>query len=425
MQIITGITSAPKQAISIPLPDGSNVSLNLTFVPQQKGWFYDIGYSTRTVNFLVEGRRLVTSPNLLRQFQDVIPFGMAVIMNGNIEPTRQTDFSDGSITFLLLDPFDIQLIEDDIYTGSSRDQQYGFTVGPVPIPDVLVSTFDKSITSGMASLYGFSGYRPTGNTQDDDDPTAPWNSGPILKWRNRTLAGSMEMKDGACNVSCATVGGNFRSISYFSGNNIIDTSGSLTQDGESNRYDSDAGTCDSPTVFTANHSILSIDQDGWVMQAVSIGGSTPIKSLTSNSIVGLECVFNETTSRYYGTASEIIDTPDTVEAAINRSSFVSGSGQCTYTSLAGTNTPEDYSPLPLGNCASLSIQINLSGGLPLSLVTVRLNFENTVISTSAILPPSYIDVTMVINYLGNASASIDVPQAIPDVNTCYTGNELL
>lgn len=42
---------------------------------------------------------------------------------------------------------------------------------------------------GSGSLEGFSGFRPTGNTQDDNDPTAPWNTGPFRKWRRKTLAG--------------------------------------------------------------------------------------------------------------------------------------------------------------------------------------------------------------------------------------------
>lgn len=134
MQIITGITSDPKQQISIPLPDGTSVSLGLSFRPQQKGWFYDIAYSTPTVNFQALGRRLVTSPNVLRQFQDVIPFGMALVASGGVEPTTQTGFTDGTLTLLLLDATDIADIESAIYTGSSRLATYGFTVGPTNPP---------------------------------------------------------------------------------------------------------------------------------------------------------------------------------------------------------------------------------------------------------------------------------------------------
>lgn len=45
--------------------------------------------------------------------------------------------------------------------------------------------------SGSGSLIGFSGYRPTGNTQDDADPAAPWNVGPVLKWRRKVRTGAV------------------------------------------------------------------------------------------------------------------------------------------------------------------------------------------------------------------------------------------
>ena len=118
MQIITGITDAPKQAISIPLPDGSSFSLALTFVAQQAGWFFDVAYSTATISFQANGSRLCASPNILRQYQNVIPFGIACLCAGNVEPTTLTAFSDGTITFLLLDASDIADIEASIYTGN-------------------------------------------------------------------------------------------------------------------------------------------------------------------------------------------------------------------------------------------------------------------------------------------------------------------
>lgn len=77
-----------------------------------------MAYSTQTNSFELNGRRLVTTPNLLRQFQDIIPFGLAVVTQGNIEPTTQTAFSDGTVTFLLLGEEDIADIDAQIYTGS-------------------------------------------------------------------------------------------------------------------------------------------------------------------------------------------------------------------------------------------------------------------------------------------------------------------
>jgi hypothetical protein len=119
MQLIQGITSAPKQNISIPLPDGNSFSFTLEYRPQQLGWFYDIRFNTNAISFECLGRRLVTSPNILRQFQDVIPFGIGVVTAQSAEPTTQTAFTDGTTTMLLLDSADIADIDAAIYRGSN------------------------------------------------------------------------------------------------------------------------------------------------------------------------------------------------------------------------------------------------------------------------------------------------------------------
>ena len=119
MRIITGFKNLAKQQISIPLPGGTNVSLYIEYRPLQLGWFYDIAYSAGVINFQAKGNRLCPSPNILRQYKLKIPFGISCLTAGNVEPTTQTAFSDGTITMLLLDPTDIAIIESTVYTGAS------------------------------------------------------------------------------------------------------------------------------------------------------------------------------------------------------------------------------------------------------------------------------------------------------------------
>ena len=56
-------------------------------------------------------------------------------------------------------------------------------------PIISISFQDKS--SNSMRLYGITGYRPTGNSQANNDITAPWNRGPIWKWRTRNLSGTL------------------------------------------------------------------------------------------------------------------------------------------------------------------------------------------------------------------------------------------
>jgi hypothetical protein len=113
MNLIQGITDKPKQQTTIPLADGSGVSLLLEYRPNQRGWFYDLAWS----GFELDGMRLVTSPRLLRAFRHLLPFDIAVLATANVDPLNQTDFADGTCFLYLLQGDDLDQIESEIYTG--------------------------------------------------------------------------------------------------------------------------------------------------------------------------------------------------------------------------------------------------------------------------------------------------------------------
>lgn len=114
MKVIEGLTDQPNQRSSVILPDGTSAVLTLNYKPQQMGWFYSLEWGT----FALNGARLVASPNMLRQYQNLLPFGLALLMVPNtIEPTGQTVFVDGSAILLLLDAADVEGIEEGIFAG--------------------------------------------------------------------------------------------------------------------------------------------------------------------------------------------------------------------------------------------------------------------------------------------------------------------
>ena len=114
MKQIDGLTSQPKQQFTIPLTDGSRVSAFMEYRNQQTGWFLDLTWQDWTLN----GLRVFASPNMLRQWQDVIPFGLAVLTTGNEEPLNSTDFADGTATMILLEGIDITLINESAFPGN-------------------------------------------------------------------------------------------------------------------------------------------------------------------------------------------------------------------------------------------------------------------------------------------------------------------
>lgn len=99
MNIIQQITSDTYQKQNLVLPDGTSMNLTLRFVPMQLSWFIDeLVYG----DFVLQGYRIFNSPNMLHQFKNLIPFGLACVSNESREPSLQQDFSSGASTLYIL-----------------------------------------------------------------------------------------------------------------------------------------------------------------------------------------------------------------------------------------------------------------------------------------------------------------------------------
>lgn len=96
---INQITDDPLQQQALTLPDGTIVYLTLYYLPRQLGWFItSLTYGT----FQLNGLRIINSPNMLHQFRNQIPFGLACFTSGNREPTQIEDFNQqNSILYIL------------------------------------------------------------------------------------------------------------------------------------------------------------------------------------------------------------------------------------------------------------------------------------------------------------------------------------
>lgn len=99
MNLIQQVSANTFQQQTLTLPDGSTFLLQLYFRPMQYGWFINtLVYK----NFTINGMRIVVSPNMLRQFKNQIPFGIACFSKGNREPSQQQDFVSGACNLYLL-----------------------------------------------------------------------------------------------------------------------------------------------------------------------------------------------------------------------------------------------------------------------------------------------------------------------------------
>lgn len=114
MFIIQQITSDPLQKQTLILPDGSQLTMTIYFVPMQFGWFItNLTYQ----GFILNGLRITNSPNMLNQFRNQIPFGLACYSKKNREPSQQQDFSSGNSKLYLLNQAECQQYAELLSSG--------------------------------------------------------------------------------------------------------------------------------------------------------------------------------------------------------------------------------------------------------------------------------------------------------------------
>jgi hypothetical protein len=90
MFLIQRVTSNPLQKQVLVLEDGTALSLTLYFRPMQYGWFIE---NLTYKDFVLNGVRVTNSPNMLNQWRNKLPFGLACFSTANREPSLQEDFS--------------------------------------------------------------------------------------------------------------------------------------------------------------------------------------------------------------------------------------------------------------------------------------------------------------------------------------------
>lgn len=113
MNLLSGLTDQPKQESTIVLADGSRAVLRLEYHPNQLCWVYDLAWG----EIEIKGGQLTASPNILRQFRHRLPFGIAVLAAGDLDPTDQESFVNGSTLIYLLDAAEVDEVEAAIFNA--------------------------------------------------------------------------------------------------------------------------------------------------------------------------------------------------------------------------------------------------------------------------------------------------------------------
>ena len=104
---VNTLTDDVYQSQTINYNNGS-IAFTLKYFPNQLSWFIEqLTYGS----FIVQGLRVSTNLNVLRQFKNLIPFGLMCLTSDNNDPTQQQDFSSGYASLYVLDQADVAAVE--------------------------------------------------------------------------------------------------------------------------------------------------------------------------------------------------------------------------------------------------------------------------------------------------------------------------
>lgn len=116
MYQIQNTTGDALQQQTLILPDGSNAVLTMYYSSQQQAWFIqNLTYGT----FILQGVQITNEPNILYQWKNQLPFGLACFSTENREPTQQQDFFSGEATLYILSQAEVLEYETYLTGGSA------------------------------------------------------------------------------------------------------------------------------------------------------------------------------------------------------------------------------------------------------------------------------------------------------------------
>lgn len=111
MKQITSLTSEYKQNLTISIDTGKILKLNFRYSETQSCWFYEFTYE----GFRAGWYTLVNSPNMLREFQNILPFGIGCSTIDGQDPYFINDFTSGRAKVYILTKDEVFQIGRDLY----------------------------------------------------------------------------------------------------------------------------------------------------------------------------------------------------------------------------------------------------------------------------------------------------------------------
>ena len=106
MKYLNGITNNPNETYNLQTDEGINISMTLRYLPNNQIWLAN--FTNPPSNWFLYGIKLTNNFNVLRQYQNVISYGLSCVSDDLIDPFLINDFSSNRCRLYLLNNTDIK-----------------------------------------------------------------------------------------------------------------------------------------------------------------------------------------------------------------------------------------------------------------------------------------------------------------------------
>lgn len=111
MLYINKITNAPQQDLNLTGIPNVNIDMALRYLPRMKLWSMDLTWNSISANGII----ITTSPNMLRSFRHIFPFGMTCLTTNGLDPYNIDDFAAQAANLYLLTAADVAELEAGMF----------------------------------------------------------------------------------------------------------------------------------------------------------------------------------------------------------------------------------------------------------------------------------------------------------------------
>ncbi len=111
MKLVSNLSDEADQLTKVVLADGSVAAFEFTYLPAIERWAMSVSHP----KIEIDGMILCCGPNVLREFRNVIPFGLGCYSTDGADPFYIEDFASGRITLYVLDASEVAFFETAVF----------------------------------------------------------------------------------------------------------------------------------------------------------------------------------------------------------------------------------------------------------------------------------------------------------------------